>query len=42
VLDAIVSHLPEVDVEMELELLESGCNADLTKDQVDALWTQTR
>jgi hypothetical protein len=26
----------------ELELLGSGCNTDVMKDQVDALWTQTR
>jgi hypothetical protein len=27
-------------MEAELELLRSGCNVDITDDQVDALWTQ--
>jgi hypothetical protein len=37
---AALSHFPEL--KSELELLRSGCNADLTKDQADALWTQVR
>jgi hypothetical protein len=40
VLSAAFLHFPEL--ESELELLGSGRNTDLTKDQVDALWTQTR
>jgi hypothetical protein len=40
VLVATLSHFPEF--ETELELLQSGRNADLTEDQVDALWTQAR
>jgi hypothetical protein len=34
---AALSHFLEL--EAELELLGSGCNADLTYDQADALWT---
>jgi hypothetical protein len=34
---AALSHFLEL--EAELELLGSGCNVDLTYDQVDALWT---
>jgi hypothetical protein len=37
---AAVSHFPEL--KSELELLGSGCNADLTEDEVDALWTWVR
>jgi hypothetical protein len=37
VLVAALSHFLELD--SELELLGSGCNADLMKDQVDAFWT---
>jgi hypothetical protein len=40
VLVATLSHFPEF--ETELVLLRSGRNADLTEDQVDALWTQAR
>jgi hypothetical protein len=40
VLVATLSQFPELGA--ELELLGSGHNVDLTKDQVDALWTQTR
>jgi hypothetical protein len=40
VLAAALSHFLELGA--ELELLGSGCNADLTEDQVDALWTQAR
>jgi hypothetical protein len=32
-----LSHFPEL--ELELELLGSGYNADLTKDEMEALWT---
>jgi hypothetical protein len=32
----VLSHFP--DLETELELLESGRGADLSDDQVDALW----
>jgi hypothetical protein len=39
-LAATLSHFLELGT--ELELLGSGCNAVLTKDQVDALWTQAR
>jgi hypothetical protein len=35
---ATLSHFLELD--SELEILRSGCNADITEDQVDALWTQ--
>jgi hypothetical protein len=34
-----LSHFPKL--ETELELLGSGCNVDLTEDQVDDLGTQT-
>jgi hypothetical protein len=34
---AALSHFLKLDT--ELELLESGCNADLTENKVDALWT---
>jgi hypothetical protein len=40
VLVASLSHFPKL--EPELELLGSGCNADLTEGQLDTLWTQTR
>jgi hypothetical protein len=40
VLVAALSHFLEL--ETELELLRSGCNADLTDDQADALWTRVR
>jgi hypothetical protein len=33
-----LSYFPELDA--ELELLRSGCNADVTEDQVDALLTR--
>jgi hypothetical protein len=33
-------HFPEL--EPEMELLGSGCNADLTEGQLDALWDQMR
>jgi hypothetical protein len=39
-LAAALSHFLEL--ETELELLGSRCNADLNEDQVDALWTQAR
>jgi hypothetical protein len=35
---AAVLHFPEL--KPELELLESECNADLTEDEADALWTR--
>jgi hypothetical protein len=35
---AALSYLPEL--EPVLELLRSGCNMDLTEDQVDALWAR--
>jgi hypothetical protein len=38
VLAATLSHFSELG--LELELLGSGHSADLTEDQVDALWTQ--
>jgi hypothetical protein len=37
---AILSHFPEL--EPELELLRSGYNADLMKDEMEAFWTRTR
>jgi hypothetical protein len=37
---AAVSHF--LKLESELELLGSGCNADLTEDDADALWTRVR
>jgi hypothetical protein len=37
---AALSHFPELGT--KLELLGSGRNADLTQDEVDALWTQAR
>jgi hypothetical protein len=37
---ATASHFLELEV--ELELLASGCNVDLVEDQVDALWSRTR
>jgi hypothetical protein len=36
-LTTVLSHFPEL--ELELELLGSGYNADLTKDEMEALWT---
>jgi hypothetical protein len=39
VLVAALSQLSEF--RTDLELLESGCNADLLVDQVDALWIQS-
>jgi hypothetical protein len=39
-LDAALLHFPEL--KSELELLGSERNADLTEDQVDALWTWVR
>jgi hypothetical protein len=36
---AVFSHFPKL--ELELELLGSVYNADLTKDEMEALWTQT-
>jgi hypothetical protein len=36
VLTAVLSHFPE------LELLRSGYNADLMKDEMEAFWTRTR
>jgi hypothetical protein len=39
-LAAALSRFPEL--ELELELLGSGHNADLMEGQLDALWTQTR
>jgi hypothetical protein len=38
VLVATVSYFPEL--KSDLELLGSGCNADLAEDEADALWTQ--
>jgi hypothetical protein len=38
VLAATMSYFPEL--KSDLELLESRCNADLTEDEADALWTQ--
>jgi hypothetical protein len=38
-LTTALSHFPEL--EPEVELLGYGCNADLTKGQLDAHWTQT-
>jgi hypothetical protein len=40
VLVATLSHFPEL--KSELEPLWSGRNADLTEDQVDALWSRVR
>jgi hypothetical protein len=40
VLSTIISHFPEL--EAELELIGSGCNAHLMEDLVDVLWAQTR
>jgi hypothetical protein len=37
---AALTHFPELGT--KLELLGSRHNADLTKDQVDTLWTQAR
>jgi hypothetical protein len=37
---AAMSHFLEL--KSELQLLGSGCNADLTEDQADALWTWVR
>jgi hypothetical protein len=34
---AVLSHFLELELEPELELLESGCNMDQMEDQVDAL-----
>jgi hypothetical protein len=39
-LTAALSHFPKLVTEMEL--VGSERNADLTKSQLDALWTQTR
>jgi hypothetical protein len=39
-LTAILLHFPKL--ELELELLGFGYNADLTKDQMEVFWTQTR
>jgi hypothetical protein len=36
----VVLHFPEVDA--DLEVLGSGCNTGLTKDEVNALWSQVR
>jgi hypothetical protein len=33
----VVSHFPELDI--DLEVLGSGCSAGLTEDEVDALWS---
>jgi hypothetical protein len=35
---AAMSHFPELKI--DLDVLGSGCNADLTEDEVDALWTR--
>jgi hypothetical protein len=40
VLTAVLSHFPELD--LKLELLGFGYNADLTKDEMEVFWTQTR
>jgi hypothetical protein len=37
---AAVSHFPEL--KPELELLWSGHNTDLTKDEADVVWTRVR
>jgi hypothetical protein len=39
-LTAILSHFLEL--ELELDLLGSGYNANLTKDEMEVFWTQTR
>jgi hypothetical protein len=38
-LTAVFSHFPKL--ELELELLGSGYNVDLTKDQMEVFWTWT-
>jgi hypothetical protein len=38
-LATVISHFLEL--EAELELIGSGCNAHLMEDLVDALWAQT-
>jgi hypothetical protein len=35
----VLSHFPKL--ELKLELLGSGYNADLTKDEMEAFWTRT-
>jgi hypothetical protein len=37
---AAVSHFSELNV--DLEVLKSGCSTGLTEDEVDALWSQVR
>jgi hypothetical protein len=39
-LTVALSHFPELEV--ELDLLGSSYNADLTGDQMEALWSRTR
>jgi hypothetical protein len=39
VLTAVLSHFPELEV--ELDLLGSGYNADMLCDEMETLWTQT-
>jgi hypothetical protein len=39
-LTAVLSHFPEL--EIELDLLGSGSNADLSCDEMETLWTRTR